>query len=98
MKLAIDVKFVRDGKPGTAHAEVPFETGRHDLPKEYPFTEEVNYVGPDAGYSLSWLDIDAKGRKITFGYVWTVVLDEEGKGRYVVEKRTGDMTFEFSLI
>ena len=97
MKLLIEAQYEKDGQKGTARAEVPFETGRHELPDVYPFDQHVNYVGPDAGYSLGHVDVNAKERRITFGYVWIVNLDEEGKGQYLLEKATGNILFLFRL-
>ena len=93
MKLTIEAKFHKDGKEETASVEIPFEDGTHTLPEVYPFSRRINYVGPDAGYSLNWIGIDAGRRRITFGYNWIVDLDENGTAAY----DSGSIFFLFRL-
>ena len=95
--LRIEAKYKKSGELGEALAEVPFETGRHELPEIYPFTKN-QYVGPDAGYTLSSINIEAEEKRLTFGYVWIVNLDENGKGRWREELTNGDfIEFAFSV-
>ena len=84
-------------KDGVAEATVPFENGIHKLPKIFPFNKTNNYVGPDAGYSLDWVSIDTEKRTVTFGYQWTLSLDEEGKAQYELGKGDYAILFLFSL-
>lgn len=95
--LRIQAKYKKNGELGEALAEVPFETGKHKLPEVYPFTKN-QYVGPDAGYDLSSINIEAEEKRLTFGYVWIVNLDENGKGRWREELTNGDfIEFVFSV-
>lgn len=97
MKLIIEASYHFKGKDGNAQAEVPFLTGKYDLPEEYPFTKNA-YVGPDAGYSLDWIHVDAEQRRLEFGYHEIVHLDEQGKGSWRQESKTGDfIEFRFCL-
>ncbi|MCR5078950.1 MAG: hypothetical protein K6B65_03400 [Bacilli bacterium] len=50
-----------------ASAEVPFLTGTHSLPKEGPFALNL-YLGPDDGFSLGVVVIDAEKNIIYYGY------------------------------
>ncbi|MBO4541469.1 MAG: hypothetical protein J5736_05795 [Bacilli bacterium] len=96
--LRIEAKYKKNGELGEAVAEVPFETGRHELPKVYPFTKN-QYLGPDAGYSLGWIHVDAEEKRLTFGFGEIVNLDENGRGHWREENRIGDFVeFDFSLI
>ena len=95
--LIIEARYSNNGETGETRAEVPFETGTHELPKVYPFTKNA-YVGPDSGYNLGWIHIDAEARRLTFGYSDIVNLDEEGKGSWKEGNRTGDfIEYQFSI-
>ena len=95
--LIIDARYRYRGENGEAKAQVPFENGRYDLPQVYPFTKNA-YVGPDSGYSLGWIYVDATERRLTFGNVDIVNLDEEGKGYWKQENNSGDfIEYQFSL-
>ena len=96
--LRIIARFVKDGKQGEVVAEVPFENGKYELPEVYPFTKNV-YLGPDSGYSLGWIAIQKEEMRLHFGYAETIVLDEEGKGHFLLESKTGEnIELEFTLI
>ena len=95
--LVIKASYKNGGETGETIAEVPFVTGRYDLPKVYPFTKNA-YVGPDSGYDLGWISVNAEERRLCFGYVDMVNLDEQGKGWWKSESWTGDfIQYEFSL-
>ena len=96
--LRINARFVKDGKQGEVVAEVPFENGKYELPEVYPFTKNV-YLGPDCGYSLGWIAIQKEEKRLHFGCAETIVLDEEGKGHFVLESKIGEnIELEFALI
>lgn len=97
-KLRILASYQKEGKAGQEEAIVPFVTGRHDLPKGiYPFNVNT-YVGPDEGYSLSWIDIDAEQGILRFGYHESVKLDNEGKAHWSHPSRVHAIEFDFALI
>lgn len=96
-ELLVRVTYLDNGG-GTKEYRIPFETGRHNFPNEYPFTKNV-YIGPDAGFSLGYLSIDAEKRQITLAYADLVKLDKEGKGRFVLNLKPSEtITFDFLLI
>lgn len=96
-ELIIVVSFERDGAKGEERVAVPFETGRHALPKRYPFDKNV-YLGPDYGYSLGYIDINVEKGELTLGYAQTIKLEGEGKAKHHHVIRPGEtLEYDFSL-
>lgn len=73
---------------------VPYEEGAHSLPSVPPFNENV-YVGPDAGFTLSKVFVEADGR-IIFGYRDYVNLTD-GVGEYAVHLHGEEHRFVFEV-
>ena len=97
-KLHILASYQKEGKAGKSEAIVPFVTGQHELPKDvYPFSQNV-YVGPDDGYSLSWINIDAEQGILLFGYHESVKLDAEGKAHWEKQGRISSLAFDFAVL
>ncbi len=74
---------------------VPYRTGRFELPKEGIFAK--NYaLGPDYGFSLGYVSIDADGERIYFGFAESVVL-VNGKAKATIPLKTQPIEIEFEL-
>ena len=95
--LRIEAHWKKDGKEGKTVATVPFEDGKHNLPKEFPFDSNV-YLGPDYGYSLDWIAIEKEKMVLNFAYADTVKLDKDGKGYWKSNsKRLEGLEIFFSI-
>ena len=94
-KVLIKAQYVQEGKAGTAEAEVPFATGKYRLPEVYPFTVST-YVGPDAGYTLGWVAVDAEQNLLTFAFLDILPL-KDGKAQWKGQYRGEDIVIDFVL-
>ncbi len=91
--MAKKLKITLENEKGEKEiAEVPYATGKID------FGEEKNvYVGPDYGFSLRSIAIDAEEGRIHYGFADSVLL-QDGKAEAKIDLKTGTYHLTFEVI
>ncbi len=92
MKLFVKV---RNSLGEEATAELPYETGKYTLPDVAPFSLN-QYLGPDDGFSLREIDIDAENSRVYYGHADSIEVSQEEK-EAKIEMRTKTIWLSFRL-
>ncbi|MCR4561757.1 MAG: hypothetical protein K5694_00920 [Bacilli bacterium] len=80
----------------TKEAVVPYKTGTYDL-SHISFLKKRIYLGPDDGFELAQIGIDADRGYISVANVNELPL-HNGRAFLELPLRSGNLTFEFTLI